>query len=56
MKKKEMISLTAKSKKNVIHAKKDSVLLMMIKKSIIKLKIIDTTQENKEELLKVFVI
>ena len=44
-----------KSKKHVIYAKKDLVLMMIIK-SIIKSEIIVTTQENIEELLIVFVI
>ena len=44
-----------KGKKYVIYAKKDLVLLMIIK-SIIKSDIIVTTQENTDQLLKVFVI
>ena len=44
-----------KSKKYVIYAKKDLVLMIIIK-SIIKLEIIVTTEENVEELLIVFVI
>ena len=48
------ISLT-KSRKYVIYAKKDLVLMMIIK-SIIKFEIIVITQENIEELLVVFVI
>ena len=44
-----------KSKKYVIYAKKDLVLMMIIK-SIIKPEIIVTTQENIVELLIVFVI
>ena len=44
-----------KGKKYVIYAKKDLVLLMLIK-SIIKSDIIVTTQENTKELLKLFVI
>ena len=44
-----------KGKKYVIYAKKDLVLLMVIK-SIIKSDIIVTTQENTKELLKLFVI
>ena len=61
MKNKEMIPLTDeenksyKSKKYVIYAKRDLVLMMIIK-SIIKSEIIITTQENIEELLTVFVI
>ena len=44
-----------KSKKYVIYAKVDLVLMMIIK-SIIRSEIIVTTQENIEELLIVFVI
>ena len=44
-----------KSKKYVIYAKKDLVLMMIIK-SITKSEIIVTTQENLEKLLIVFVI
>ena len=39
----------------VLYAKKDLVLMMIIK-NIIKLEIIVTTQENAEQLLIVFVI
>ena len=44
-----------KSKKYDIYAKKDLVLMMIIK-SIIKSEIIVTTQENMEELVIVFAI
>ena len=54
-KKKKMIPSLIKSKKYVIYWKKDLVLKIIIK-SIIKLEIIVTTQENIEELLIMFVI
>ena len=44
-----------KSKKYVIYAKKDLVLMMIIK-SIIKSEVIFNTQENVEELLIIFAI
>ena len=44
-----------KSKKNVIYAKKDLILMMIIK-SIIKSEVIVTTQKNIKELLIIFII
>ena len=51
--KKEMIPLTNKQNKSY---KKEKIILIMIIKSIIRSEIIVITQENKEELLMVFVI